>query len=75
MLAGGLTAVQRIICRRLTAFANDSTTSEWTRLKELPKSATLGHLKELKERLDWLMTLGDVETHLAIIPGLNLLMK
>lgn len=34
-------------------------TSEWTRLKALPKRATLGNLRELEEHLAWLLSLGD----------------
>ena len=38
---------------------------DWARLKQTSKSATLTHLADLHERLDWLATLGDVDTPLA----------
>ena len=44
------------------------TSSEWARLKQLPKSATLGHLQDLLDHLDWLLTLGEVEIWLKEVP-------
>jgi hypothetical protein len=40
----------------------------WQRFKALPKSATLTHLQALYDRLDWLLTLGDVDGPLADVP-------
>ncbi len=40
-------------------------TTAWTRLKELPKRATLGHLRDLETHLDWLLSLGEVEKPLT----------
>lgn len=42
--------------------------SDWARLKQLPKSATLGHFQELLDRLDWLLTLGKVDIWLENVP-------
>ncbi len=39
--------------------------SEWNRLKAVPKSATVMHMRQLQERLSWLMGFGDVEEWLA----------
>lgn len=36
-------------------------TTAWTRLKELPRRATLGHLRALEDHLDWLLSWGAVE--------------
>jgi TnpA family transposase len=44
------------------------TTSDWARLKQLPKSATLGHFQDLLDQLDWLLTLGEVEVWLKEVP-------
>ncbi len=39
--------------------------SEWTRLKALPKRATLGNLRDLEEHLEWLLSFGAVEQALS----------
>jgi len=47
------------------AKARGDKTAAWTRLKELPKRATAGHLVDLELHLEWLLTLGEVEKPLA----------
>jgi len=48
--------------------SSPSRPSAWQRLKELPKSATLTHLQEFHDRLEWLLTLGDVDGPLVGVP-------
>lgn len=44
-------------------------TADWTRLKELPKRATLGHLRDLESHLEWLLSQGETEKSLAGVPS------
>lgn len=46
--------------------------SDYNRLKETPKSATLSHLDAWFERLIWLQSFGDVASWLAEVPVLKI---
>jgi len=43
-------------------------TTEYNRLKQIPKNPTLYHLKDLLNQLKWLMSFGDIEQCLTDIP-------
>lgn len=46
--------------------------SDYNRLKETPKSATLSHLQAWFEHLTWLQSFGDVGAFLAEVPALKI---
>jgi hypothetical protein len=46
--------------------------SDYNRLKETPKSATLSHLHAWFEYLTWLQSFGDVASWLALVPVLKI---
>ena len=70
---GAMTGEQKAICRQMLRQPNDGGGAEWTRLKTLPSNPTPGHMQELNEHFQWLMTLGDIKKTLASVPAAKIM--
>ncbi len=56
-----LTEAERTLLERLVDMNPTDYFTEFNRLREAPKSATLTHLEDWVERLTWLLSLGDTQ--------------
>jgi len=58
--------------KKLNTLTKSSPRTSYNRLKELPKSTTLNHFKELLHYHDWLMSFGSMKAYLSDITEIKL---